>query len=728
MPHQSDVLVVKKQRLKPRPISNQRLSQTRSMSILSPTVEEQSTGDAGDPNSQDLYDHTSSSPGLFLETGNERCSANAVKSIPIRNAIPVGNDYLLKRSNFSPATPTSSQTHNQGAHQQSGKQITHSLPRRNTPDGNQMASSVIEMNLPDITLPKGISRSVGRVVSGHVRRMIASEPAQPCLRPTKSVFGKSRRKKAWTVGANLDPLNRVSPQEDLASLAALAQALLQGDEGTQEASNHNEVRRKWDRDDTMKQADNPQKGARFARKDNQTPCLLPRPGFFFVPKRRSAEQNSPTTGTLAPDKSPPLVVTTPKNTSENFAPGSRSKTITSDHFIGIDLPNAHQQRPNEKIVYGTPRGTVRALAARFNTKDESSRVASPSNSPLKASVIESPINSKHPKGSLVAPYTRNSPSPTKSQKSVISEKSVPPSHNQLVVDRHITNPIDSSPDKTSTPRRLLRSSLNNSRPLRPACNLSEETVVGGFDTGNQVSDSTPAIAGFTPSASPNPPRSTDGPSNPDSSRMAPPSESVEVIQQVLQSQSDVSASIGTVNAVRSHPFSTSALSCRKALCPGNHPLPSRNNSLLHGQVRNLQRQLASKLEEIRQLQEQLETRESLEARASHELLREAKKEIQFWKSRAEVAERQIEIMSKLSVRRTSQRKESFSVRLLDQSNRSNIKCSEDGSFIPDRFWPCQRGMNGATRSEEEVSEESSNTVVQDIQEAVGRNEYGRWEN
>ncbi|KAF7560495.1 hypothetical protein G7046_g3638 [Stylonectria norvegica] len=81
------------------------------------------------------------------------------------------------------------------------------------------------------------------------------------------------------------------------------------------------------------------------------------------------------------------------------------------------------------------------------------------------------------------------------------------------------------------------------------------------------------------------------------------------------------------------------------------PRPS-STTLLHAQIRNLQRQLDSKTEESVQLRRQLEAQEDAgtEVGTLSQQLREAKREAQMWRERAEAAERRVKVFERFTAR------------------------------------------------------------------------------
>lgn len=73
-------------------------------------------------------------------------------------------------------------------------------------------------------------------------------------------------------------------------------------------------------------------------------------------------------------------------------------------------------------------------------------------------------------------------------------------------------------------------------------------------------------------------------------------------------------------------------------------------TMLHAQIRTLQRQLDIKTEEAVQLRRQLDAQENSELGTLSQQLREAKQEAEMWKERAEAAERRIQVFEKFTAR------------------------------------------------------------------------------
>lgn len=77
---------------------------------------------------------------------------------------------------------------------------------------------------------------------------------------------------------------------------------------------------------------------------------------------------------------------------------------------------------------------------------------------------------------------------------------------------------------------------------------------------------------------------------------------------------------------------------------------SGNNSLLHAQIRSLQRQLETKNGTTLQLRRQLETQENMDIGTLCEQLRLARRECTMWRKRAEAAERRVAVLQRLGAK------------------------------------------------------------------------------
>jgi peptidoglycan hydrolase-like protein with peptidoglycan-binding domain len=139
--------------------------------------------------------------------------------------------------------------------------------------------------------------------------------------------------------------------------------------------------------------------------------------------------------------------------------------------------------------------------------------------------------------------------------------------------------------------------------------------------------------------------------------------------------------------------------------------------VLHTQVRTLQKNLDVKTEQVRQLKQQLENKGTQDIGALSEQLREAKREAQAWKLKADIAEKQVEVMSKLSAGR----------RLVDwteQSDKPYLRHVEPRPVLGETTRQAIRGMDGAASSQRLTSEESNDTILHDF--AVTGTEFDSW--
>lgn len=157
------------------------------------------------------------------------------------------------------------------------------------------------------------------------------------------------------------------------------------------------------------------------------------------------------------------------------------------------------------------------------------------------------------------------------------------------------------------------------------------------------------------------------------------------------------------------------------------PPSGRSSSLLYNQVRSLQRQLSEKVEEIQHLRHQLNTRGNLETGTLSEELRETKRDLQSWKTRAEIAEKQLEILTKMPSRTNSfNHTTSTSSKRSVQYGRSSTDSRKEEGTMSDRIRKALHGMDGADSPRRWASEESTDTVIRDISEVVTGAEYSMW--
>ena len=135
------------------------------------------------------------------------------------------------------------------------------------------------------------------------------------------------------------------------------------------------------------------------------------------------------------------------------------------------------------------------------------------------------------------------------------------------------------------------------------------------------------------------------------------------------------------------------------------PGPPGSTSVLHAQIRNLQRQLDSRNEEVKQLGRQLETKGNLDLGTLSEQLRQSKRECRMWRERAEAAERRVAVF------------ERFTAKIRKLKERGN---EEEGGImlpvtarmvkVPEEDDPCLELMEACAR---QTSQRSSSTHTED---------------
>lgn len=122
---------------------------------------------------------------------------------------------------------------------------------------------------------------------------------------------------------------------------------------------------------------------------------------------------------------------------------------------------------------------------------------------------------------------------------------------------------------------------------------------------------------------------------------------------------------------------------------------SSSASLLHSQVRHLQRQLAAKMEETAQLRRQLEAQENADVGTLSEQLREARRDTQMWRERAEAAERRVKVFEKFTARLRGIREAAMAAdtqsRIQTPPRRRKAGSSRETSICDDVVSPNQHG-------------------------------------
>ncbi|KAJ4135149.1 hypothetical protein NW768_004767 [Fusarium equiseti] len=174
-----------------------------------------------------------------------------------------------------------------------------------------------------------------------------------------------------------------------------------------------------------------------------------------------------------------------------------------------------------------------------------------------------------------------------------------------------------------------------------------------------------------------------------------------------------------------------------------------STTTLHTQIRNLQRQLDLKTEEAVQLRRQLEVQEDADVGTLSQQLREAKREAQMWKERAESAERRIKVFERFTARLKGIRTAGGTAQgaqdttgpdchELDIEKGQNRAClenvvgyesdsSEDAGIVSARIQNCLDGLTDGPRDNPPLSNQAQNPSFNEIPErAISPSEEEVW--
>ncbi|KAG0649007.1 hypothetical protein D0Z07_4860 [Hyphodiscus hymeniophilus] len=810
-PRSNDTLNVRKQRSRLRPLSSQKLSGARSMSILSPTKEENVAEFSPKPNLPSPKEPLSVAPPeqsdesqTFLDM--PEVSSPKVGKVPkTTSEISLVDDISQPHRSVSPdsvvfsTNKVSSKSENVLSMTITGSSsspVTEHDPQKCSPlielkicaptiKSHQEESSLQDSELKDYftedtlkdsaptakpediiqqTLLPGLRQPtpltpyqsnpdirISRVTSlGHPelpgsRRISASEPGlqsgirlgMPTTRPIRhsksSVAETGTRNIAEKWRVSRDPLANVSVADDLASLVTLAHVLEEEPSETKVEYNASGEATGERFDDIARQTIE-KRLPKLVQRLEQTPRTSREQSDFAKPAREVIAEYA--AGTLAKPKydtfirrmgdladkelsssandsrpvqnslERPSVIQGPNfNHLSRGPPSPKKKNIRQKFGISGSPTVAKQPNPmalsterfsveiqaknNQTLMSQSPRLSVRALAAKFNLEDSGSIVGpSPTKSFSKAIPLDIRAGLNTPE-KIIAPYTTNSSSPTKSQKSSISSISIR--------SARILPTTGGTMSDISPPRKLLRSDLNDSTPLRPV----------PIPKAVLLAPESPACC--SPIGSPARMSMYDGSSVQvsESSTPCPMSPSLHSEQK--------EASLAIANAITIS-SATETQIIPMAINPVTSATPTRSNSLLRTQIRNLQQQLDTKIEEVRHLKRQLDTRGNLDMGTLSEELRKAKNEVQFWKHRAEVAEKQLQVMAALSSRKSSNHAVTNSSSTLaghTKSTPSRTNYSENEPTGAQKVRKGLHGMDGAS-SLFNSSESSTETVVHEV--------------
>ena len=597
-----------------------------------------------------------------------------------------------------------------------------------------------------------------------------------------------------------DPLSTISQEEDIASLTELARALdfLEEQDGANSLSQTASLKR------DPPNIPSPGKRVNLPDRTMEPPKLknielvnpaAQRPTVTLpaeTEKTRVVGHQSPALlghgSQVASSDAKAAFPLTPKRTLANTTPATPKSPINRQRTpIGV----------TSSSLPGSPSTKFSALVAKFNNPDiQPSPERSPSRPPKKnlteflAGETQKRIGS--PKEGLVAPYTTNPPSPTRSQKSgrsVItpqSRRSSLVSSRKMLLDATLNlsrraslagqgedairaasttphgtptsrqsptspkaSPLgcrkspcpleDNSPTEENQSNQLSDFSVIAQKHMKSdthrlheisstGCSASPEHVIEHITVcamkmpTSILSYVPPATASEIPPTAPIELPTLDGPSGAIDIKKLPisfgPAEG-ELIR--VKSTPSLVDRPGFVHP--DSPFKDVFTASRPDTPVRSPSPPGRSNSVLYTQIRTLQRQLATKSEEVRHLKKQLEARGTLDIGTLSEQLREAKKETQLWKSRAEIAEKQVEIFTKLPLRPRS-RQPSADLDLSAKSTRTLTRSSTgypgEAAEMAARIRKALHGMDGTSSPPRWSSEESSDTVIRDPLNGSGR--------
>ncbi len=652
---------------------------------------------------------------------------------------------------------------------------------------------------PKVLTPRAYTKDSEYESSKAQRRLQGSDPGMRVRIPersprkvSKSLYNDTQRKSKLLEldhkkkFPRKDPLSTVSQEDDLASLTELAQALnfLEEQDGANPPSKNNSAK---------------QESFSNLCSQKRTAASESTPEASTSKNLENVDVAAPNTNQAAKNKEMKIedkkyrlsgISQKPQSAFSEAKSGysSTPKRIPISKSPVTPLSQTKQQcvpRTSPAKRSASPSTKFSALLAKFNNPDSQS---TPESSPLKppkksltdflAADDQKRVDSL--KYGLVAPYTTNSPSPTKSQrsgKSAITPQSRPgslissrklPFDAALDFSRRISaaplNTANSFPDDVTSSKR--QSSVARPPPLgcrKPPCPLegtspSEANTADSpnegveYENAKEVQDepcSSVDCSALTSSdhviehvtvCAMKMPALFQSPISPEVAANSLPVVPTEVATFDGPSGSlnlnKLPITLGSAEDELNRPKTSHSLAEKASFVHPDSPfkdvftasspinptvspsLPGRSNSVLYAQIRILQKQLAAKTEEVRQLRKQVKARSSLDIGILSEQLREAKKEIQHWKSRVEIAEKQVELFTKLPLRPKSRQPSGelsakSSQRVFERSNTEGARYPGEAAEMAARIRKALHGMDGAGSPPRWSSEESTETVIRE---------------
>lgn len=480
--------------------------------------------------------------------------------------------------------------------------------------------------------PKDSSQVPAGIVSSRLRGIAASDPG--CEPPSafrrlwKSCHQASPprdRNLNTTLDGSMvveshtkDPLTKVSQEEDIASLASLAEVIQSQDDILYLTS--------LSKEEPIEHPDTPFKTTQ--------------------PRARITPSIAPVSG--------PHIADSVLKITDREPLGEQLKVPRSTALFGnTDKPPTTPRRSaTESSILGRSSGSsVKALAAKFNNTETNARQ---SPSPINTADTRR-FRSSSIERAVVSPYTVNTSPIPMSLTLKGSSRSLQVTHNEMVVQSHTA----ASPDKVreGTSPRLLNplftkmNPQNNSGPpqwpkLRPVNSSPrpDSTLVridnghtGSFPDSSNLHRTGDGNLSFTISR-----KSSFGTVLPRPDE--PP----------VAGFAGISRASGACSDGYSSPFGISDPNHDTFSGVLSSPLVSqkesgRSTSMLYSQIQYLYRQLKAKEDEVEHLRQQLMTRDRLNDLSSlGQQLRQAKRDSTLWRGRAEIAEKRLEMLTHIS--------------------------------------------------------------------------------
>lgn len=659
------MLSVRKRRPRPKPRSSQILSGAKSVSILAPTKEEILIDRRHEQQVEDSDHRIPLATAHFHETGrtkeiqstkifHDACSERVSKSSPEQSVAEKMEErsHLMKQGHIATESPSQNTREATEEDQHRSNVAQNMLTERFSSEENTNtdASGMQKLRANQsraspfpgkLKRNEELSNQWGAfslvppgIVSSRLRGIAASDPG---LDPPSGVAGilKADRKGAFTPKRRLnttassshtfenfptDPLSRVSGEEDIASLASLAEVIQ-----SQNRTVHIDIGSSMD---LIKPPDTPVNVAK-----SRTRSTFP---VTSMAELHSIESSS-------------------KKAIEEEVQESQTLAMKRASSVGTGiLPLTPRRSATESSVLQRSGGSsVKALAARYgNTESNARQTPSPIHTPG-SRVWHGSLGEK----AAVAPYTVNTSPVPLAQKLARSDASL----------HTIGNPVQV---KTSSVVSLSR--LQNAaspllpKPLFPNSYLQEDSgpprwpKLRPVNRSPRIDSKTIQVGRNSVTLSPFSSclhRTGDGNVSFALSRKSslgtilprpdePPIAGHTDFARPTTMYADHCSLISEFST--SSPFVNIGLSSSSV---GGQRTKNQSTSILYTQIQHLSRQLKAKTDEADHLRQQLMTKDSLNDLGTlSQQLRQVKRELAVWRGRAELAEKRLEMFSQLPQR------------------------------------------------------------------------------